>query len=114
MINQRITMKSSATVTVSLPCRIRKEGKYYVSWCYPLDVFSQGETPDKALKNLEEAVSLFITSCIRRGTLERVLKDCGFVLSPKRARPLPKKRKEHEITIPLPFIIDEQLGRCQS
>ncbi len=114
MIEQTMAAKSQGTFTLSLPCRIRKEGKYYVSWCYPLDVYSQGETQEKALRNLEEAVGLFIASCIRRGTLDKVFKECGFVLSSKRTRPIPKRRREHEITVPLPFIIDEQLVRCQS
>lgn len=114
MIGQSMAAKPQRIFTLSLPCRIRKEGRYFVSWCYPLDVFSQGETKEKALRNLEEAVGLFITSCIRRGTLDKVLKDCGFVLSSKRSRPITKRRGEHEITVPLPFIIDEQLVRCQS
>jgi predicted RNase H-like HicB family nuclease len=114
VIEQSMAAKSQGIMTLSLPCRIRKEGKHFVSWCYPLDVYSQGETQGKALRNLEEAVGLFITSCIRRGTLDRVLKDCGIVLSSKGTRPIPKRRREHEITVPLPFVIDEQLVRCQS
>ena len=114
MIEQTMAAKPQGTFTLSLPCRIRKEGKYFVSWCYPLNVYSQGETQEKALRNLEEAVGLFIASCIRRGTLDKVLKDCGVVLSSKRTRPTPKNRREYEITVPLPFIIDEQLVRCQS
>jgi predicted RNase H-like HicB family nuclease len=81
MIEPTMAAKSQGIFTLSLPCRIHKEGKHFVSWCYPLDVYSQGETQEKALRNLEEAVGLFITSCLRRGTLDRVLRDCGFVLS---------------------------------
>ena len=47
--------------------------------CPVLDVFSQGTTREDARKNLEEALQLFLTSCIERGTLDEVLKDCGFV-----------------------------------
>ncbi len=39
---------------------IFKEGKYYVSKCPELEVVSCGDTPRKALKNLKEAVELYI------------------------------------------------------
>lgn len=39
---------------------IRKSDKYYVALCPEVDVVSQGKTVDKALKNLKEAVELYI------------------------------------------------------
>lgn len=36
-----------------------KEGKYYVAQCLNVEVSSFGETKDEALKNLEEALSLY-------------------------------------------------------
>ena len=39
---------------------VRKENPVYSSWCPELDIASQGETIDVAIKNLKEAVELFL------------------------------------------------------
>ncbi|MBI2121937.1 MAG: type II toxin-antitoxin system HicB family antitoxin [Candidatus Sungbacteria bacterium] len=39
---------------------IWKEGKYYVAQCLNIDVSSFGKTKREALKNLEEAVELYL------------------------------------------------------
>ena len=39
---------------------IRKDQDYYVALCPEVDVVSQGKTVEKALKNLKEAVELYI------------------------------------------------------
>ena len=106
-------MKRMINFTISLPYRIRREGNYFVSWCYPLDVSSQGKTREEAIKNLGEAIRLFITSCYERGTLDRVLKDCGFIAFTETKSKIPQKSKDPEISVPLPFIFDTQLARCQ-
>jgi len=41
-------------------------------------VHSQGKTEVQAKKNLIEALSLFLESCHERGTLDAMLKECGF------------------------------------
>ena len=39
---------------------VQKEGKWYVSWCPELDIASQGETIEKAIENLKEAIELYL------------------------------------------------------
>jgi predicted RNase H-like HicB family nuclease len=39
---------------------IQKEGKWYVSWCPKLDIASQGETIEEAIKNLKESIELYL------------------------------------------------------
>jgi predicted RNase H-like HicB family nuclease len=105
-------MKPSVTFMVQLPFLIKKEGPVLISCCPVLDVWSQGETEKKAKENLIEAVRFFLEDCFERGTLEKVLKDCGFIPLKKRVRPqefVPHK----EIQVPLPFIIDQQLAQCR-
>ena len=105
-------MKTSATFKVSLPFTIKKKAEYFVSCCPVLDVWSQGETKEKAIDNLREALQLFLLDCFERGTLDKVLKECGFAASRK---PISKKQKTafgHEIDVPLPFVIDSHLTRC--
>ncbi len=105
----------SATFTVTLPFRIQKEGSLYISSCPPLDVWSQGETAKKAEENLVEAVKLFINSCFVRGTLDRVLRKCGFVPLPSMPKAMPKACKGRQITVPVPvpFALQGQQAGCQ-
>ena len=39
---------------------VYQEGKYYVSQCLNVDVSSFGKTIDEAVKNLEDAVELYL------------------------------------------------------
>jgi predicted RNase H-like HicB family nuclease len=39
---------------------VRKEGKLYFSWCPELDIASQGETIEEVIKNLKEAIELYL------------------------------------------------------
>ena len=68
----------TAELRLQLPVRIERKDKWYIASCPVLDVFSQGKTEEKAKKNLTEALSTFLISCFERGTLEAVLKQCGF------------------------------------
>ena len=43
-----------------LSALIHKEGKWYVSLCPELDVASQGKTIEEAIRNLKEAVELYL------------------------------------------------------
>jgi predicted RNase H-like HicB family nuclease len=92
-----------STVKFKLPARIKKEAGRFVSCCPILDVWSQGETKDKALNNLNEALQLFFISCFERGTLVEVLKKCGFTLTKRRGakpHPLPKRYESLEVSVP--------------
>ena len=99
--------KNTNTVifTMRLPMKIVKKGKYYVSSCPVLDVHSQGLSQRQAEKNLKEAISLFLLSCLERGTLDAVLKECGFVAVPEAAmQPLKKQPREGYINVPIPLL----------
>ena len=113
MIERQIReMKTSVTFRTSLPITITKKDKHYVSCCPVLDVWSQGETKEKATENLREALQLFLIDCYERGTLDKVLKDSEFTA----VRTPPKKEMKHSkhtIDITLPFIIDDRQARYQ-
>ncbi len=91
--------------SLHLPAEIKWRDRWYVSSCPVLDVHSQGSTVEQAKKNLAEALSLFFISCHERGTLDAVLRDCGF-------RPgMPGEEvsvapTEDYIDVPIPFYID--------
>ena len=105
-------MKTSVTFHTSLPVKITKKKKYYISCCPVLAVWSQGETKTEATENLREALQLFLIDCFERGTLDKVLKESGFTAArtpPKKQ--IPKLRQSIDVT--LPFIINDRQAKCQ-
>ena len=105
-------MKTSVTFHASLPIKITKKKRYYVSCCPVLDVWSQGETKTEAKENLREALQLFLIDCFERGTLDKVLKESGFIA----ARIPPKEQLSglsQRLEVALPFIIDDRQAKCQ-
>ncbi len=71
-------MDNAIEITFHLPIRIVKKEQWHVASCPVLDVSSQGDSSVQAKYNLIEALTLFLTSCIERGTLNAVLAECGF------------------------------------
>ncbi len=71
-------MQNAIDITLHFPIQIIQKERWYVASCLMLDVHSQGDTAEQAQTNLFEALKLFLTSCFDRGTLEAVLKECGF------------------------------------
>ena len=70
----RVRFRVQTTVSVF------EEDGQFVAYCEPLDLASQGDTPEQAHSRLGEAVRLFIDSCFERGTLEQVLSERQFTL----------------------------------
>jgi len=57
---------------------LKREGRWYVAHCPPLDITTQGKTEEEARKNLIEASELFVVSCFERGTFEQALRELGW------------------------------------
>jgi predicted RNase H-like HicB family nuclease len=57
--------------------QIFKEGRSFVAHTPELDVSSCGGTKDRALKNLKEAVRLFLEEAGNMGTLNQILEEAG-------------------------------------
>ena len=86
------TAENTISIKASLSATISKEKPgMYLSYCPALDLCSQGKTLREAKKNIIEASVLLIEDCFERGTLDEVLKDCGFRST--RQRPRVKKSK---------------------
>ncbi len=99
-----------AKFTINLPMVLKKKKTMWISSCPGLDVVSQGTTEEEARKNLAEALRLFITTCFQRGTLEEVMKDCGFSvietgIKTTRKKIYNDKNGTDTITVPIPFYI---------
>jgi predicted RNase H-like HicB family nuclease len=63
---------------IQFTTRIFKEGRTFVAHALELDVASCGGTKEKAVKNLKEAVRLFLEETEKMGTLERILQEAGY------------------------------------
>ncbi len=103
------------TFNVKLPATIRREGDWFVSACPVLDIASQGKSEREALNNLVEAAQVFLLSCYERGTLDQVLKDCGFRPLKKvsgRMRTLKKPAKWIDVALPFSAPIKGRAEHC--
>jgi len=92
---------------LSLPAKLTKREKGLLASCPALDVRFQGETEEKALNNLAEALTAFLVSCFEADTLETVLKESGF-RAVSRSVPAEEARRTglKMIKVPLPFMVD--------
>lgn len=86
-----------------VPITVKQEGKWYISSCPLLDVFSQGDTHNKAVSNIIDALQLFMMSCFERGTLDQVLKESGFHAAPE-VHSIPVESGMELVDVPLPMI----------
>lgn len=78
-----------------------KEGRTYVAHALDLDVSSCGGSEAKAVKNLKEAVRLFLEEAGSMGTLEQILAEAGYSRSKQRLAP--KLVSLQRMSLPLPL-----------
>lgn len=102
MLYAKIEMK------LQLPIEFIKRKNWYAAISPVFDVASQGETQAKAKKNLIEALNVFLTTCVEHGTLDAVMKECGF--KPFNARKVTRVHKSEYIKIPIHLLSSD---RCQ-
>jgi len=87
----------------------------YVSYCAALDLYSMGYTAEEAEKNIIEATEALIEYCVEHGTLNEVLKECGFrpvdAKSPRKkaarrsATPAPVNARQIHFPAELPMMV---------
>ena len=63
------------TFKINVPVKTKKRERWTVASCIPLDIHSQGKDAKEAIENLKEAVTLFVDSCLERGTLASALRE---------------------------------------
>jgi predicted RNase H-like HicB family nuclease len=98
---------------IKLPIKIIKRKKWYVADCPVLDVASQGDTANKAKKNLIEALSVFLATCIEHGTLDDVMKQCGFKPVKASEKKAVSVKPSDYVNIPIHLLSSESYrGRC--
>ncbi len=66
---------------MTVPVEFHLEGDAWIASCPLLDVASHGEDRQEAQEMLGEALGAFLFTCYDIGTLDEVLRDCGFQTS---------------------------------
>jgi hypothetical protein len=82
--------------------RIFKERRTFVAHALELDIASCGGTKEKALKNLKDAVRLFLEEAEKMGTLGQILEEAGYTKR-KSAITSPKFIGVQRVSLPLPL-----------
>lgn len=107
-------MRALLKFELKVPVEVYKGSTASIARCPIFDVSSQGKTPAEAKKNLVDALTLFVTTCFEMGTLDEVMKECGF--KPRKAtagKPCLKKDQEL-LSVPLPFMVNSQRNPCHA
>jgi len=87
---------------IQFTTRIFKEGRTYVAHALELDVSSCAGTKEKAIKNLKQAVRLFLEEANKRGTLDQILEEAGYSKDKQKLAP-PKFISVQRMSLPLPL-----------
>jgi len=87
---------------IEFTTQIFKEGRTFVAHTPELDLSSCGGSKERALRNIKEAVRLFLEEADKMGTLDQILEEAGYL---KRKSKLqgPKFVSIQRVSLPLPL-----------
>jgi predicted RNase H-like HicB family nuclease len=78
-----MSIKSNIELQGNLPIQIISEEGGYSVVCPILDIASQGETVEIAMKMFSECLEMFFEDLIENDNLEKVLLECGWKIEIK-------------------------------
>ncbi len=87
---------------IQFTTRIFKEGRTFVAHALELDVSSCAGSQDKAIRNLKEAVRLYLEEAGRMGTLELILEEADYSRG-KQKFASPEVISVQRMSLPLPL-----------
>ena len=87
---------------IQFTTRIFKEGRTYVAHAFELDVSSCAGTKERAIKNLKQALRLFLEEAEKLGTLDQILQEAGYSKDKRKLAP-PKFISVQRMSLPLPL-----------
>jgi len=90
------------SMEIQFTIQILKEGSTFVAHTPEMDVSSCAGSKEKALKNLKEAVRLFLEEAGKLGTLGQILEEAGYLKRPSRLEG-PKFIGTQRASLPLPM-----------
>jgi len=102
-------MRTAIQAEFKLFGTIKRQDDWYIAYCPPLDITTQGRTVAEAKGNLKEACSLFMLSCFERGTFEQAMRELGWSVvngtGPKPPEKIPQNA--FQFPIPVPFGVEK-------
>ena len=107
-------MRELLKFELKVPVEIHKGSTAFIARCPLFDVSSQGKTPVEAKKNLVDALILFVTTCFEMGTLEEVMKECGFKPRKASSGKVYLKKAQELLSVPLSFMVNRQRNACHA
>ncbi|NLE08268.1 MAG: hypothetical protein GX631_03310 [Dehalococcoidales bacterium] len=89
-------------IKAKIPVILFKEGKNIIAYSPALDLSSCGPTEEAARERFAEAARLFLTETAKMGTLDEVMKECGWKKVPNKQgwQPPVYKSTEESVNIP--------------
>ena len=107
-------MRALLNFELKVPVEVYKGSTAFIARCPIFDVSSQGKTPAEAKKNLVDALTLFVTTCSEMGTLDEVMKECGFKPRKSTSGKVYLKKDQELISVPLPFMVNRPRSTCHA
>ncbi len=95
-------LQAHRPMKIRFTTRVFKEGRTFVAHAFELDVSSCGGTKERAVKNLKEAVRLFLEEAERMGTLTQILEEAGYSKT-KQKFAAPKFISMQRMSLPFPL-----------
>jgi predicted RNase H-like HicB family nuclease len=71
-------MAETQTAYIDLEFIVTKENNQYSSWCPDLDIASCGDNAEDAIRNLSDAIELYLNTLAEEGEREAVFKERGI------------------------------------
>jgi len=93
---------TSQAMEIQFTAHIFKERSAFVVHALELDISSCGGSKDKALRNLKEAVRLFLEEAEKMGNLEQILEEAGYGKRKQRVA-RPSFISVQRVSLPLPL-----------
>lgn len=97
-------VKEVCRIKTQLSVMIIKEGDSFIAYAPALDFSTCGKSVEEAQRMFAEGVNIFLSECVKMGTLQDVLVDCGWSKSstprPHLVPPIVIADTQQEVEIP--------------
>jgi hypothetical protein len=90
---------------MSLPVFFLREKRTVIAYAPALDLSASGTSAERAKRNFETTLRLFLAELMEHGTLDRVLRDMGWSKQERRWQPPVEARTATTVPFRLPVSV---------
>lgn len=90
-------------LNVNTPVLLLKERRSYIAFAPAFDLSASGTSPDRARKNFDTTLRIFLEELVERGTLEQVLRDLGWSKQSQKWQPPVEIAKTATVPVQIPI-----------